>query len=92
MLRENKRMLDKAIRDLDRERMGLQNQEKKLVMEIKKTAKQGQMVYIEGLGLGGILHILKKALSTLVMTPWLRMRVMRVQQCSRGTKRTRSFS
>ena len=44
MLRENKRMLDKAIRDLDRERMGLQNQEKKLVAEIKKTAKQGQMV------------------------------------------------
>ena len=38
-------MLDKAIRDLDRERMGLQNQEKKLVAEIKKTAKQGQMVF-----------------------------------------------
>lgn len=37
-------MLDKAIRDLDRERMGLQTQEKKLVAEIKKTAKQGQMV------------------------------------------------
>ena len=37
-------MLDKAIRDLDRERMGLQNQEKKLVVEIKKAAKQGQMV------------------------------------------------
>lgn len=45
LLRENKRMLDKAIRDLDRERMGLQNQEKKLVAEIKKTAKQGQMVF-----------------------------------------------
>lgn len=43
LLRENKRMLDKAIRELDRERMGLQNQEKKLVQEIKKTAKQGQM-------------------------------------------------
>ena len=44
LLRENKRMLDKAIRELDRERMGLQNQEKKLVGEIKKMAKQGQMV------------------------------------------------
>ncbi|GMH42688.1 hypothetical protein BSKO_10607 [Bryopsis sp. KO-2023] len=43
MLRENKRMLDKAIRELDRERQGLQNQEKKLIAEIKKTAKQGQM-------------------------------------------------
>ena len=44
LLRENKRTLDKAIRELDRERMGLQNQEKKLITEIKKMAKQGQMV------------------------------------------------
>lgn len=44
LLRENKRMLDKAIRELDRERMGLQTQEKKLIMEIKKMAKEGQMV------------------------------------------------
>ena len=36
-------MLDKAIRDVDRERMALQNQEKKLVTEIKKLAKQNQM-------------------------------------------------
>ncbi|DBB14558.1 hypothetical protein WJX82_007425 [Trebouxia sp. C0006] len=43
LLRENKRMLDKAIRELDRERMALQNQEKKVIAEIKKTAKQGQM-------------------------------------------------
>jgi hypothetical protein len=44
LLRENKRMLDKAIRELDRERMALQTQEKKLINEIKKTAKEGQMV------------------------------------------------
>ena len=37
-------MLDKAIRELDRERMALQNQEKKTILEIKKTAKAGQMV------------------------------------------------
>ncbi|GIL64669.1 hypothetical protein Vafri_18561 [Volvox africanus] len=43
MLRENKRQLDKAIRELDRERMALQQQEKKTVMEIKKMAKEGQM-------------------------------------------------
>ncbi|KDD71816.1 Snf7-like protein, partial [Helicosporidium sp. ATCC 50920] len=43
LLRENKRMLDKAIRELDRERTGLQSQEKKLIMEIKKMAKEGQM-------------------------------------------------
>ena len=43
LLRENKRQLDRAIRDLDRERMGLQSQEKKLVAEIKRAAKDGQM-------------------------------------------------
>lgn len=43
LLRENKRQLDRAIRDLDRERMGLQSQEKKLVAEIKKASKDGQM-------------------------------------------------
>lgn len=37
-------MLDKAIRELDRERMGLQTQEKKVIAEIKKMAKEGQMV------------------------------------------------
>ncbi|MBA0756878.1 hypothetical protein Gotri_020019 [Gossypium trilobum] len=36
-------MLDKSIREIERERQGLQNQEKKLIAEIKKTAKQGQM-------------------------------------------------
>lgn len=44
LLRENKRMLDKSIREIERERQGLQAQEKKLIMEIKKSAKQGQMV------------------------------------------------
>lgn len=44
VLRENKRMLDRAIRDIERERQQLQAQEKKLILEIKKTAKQGQMV------------------------------------------------
>ncbi|KAG2444035.1 hypothetical protein HYH02_009233 [Chlamydomonas schloesseri] len=43
MLRENKRQLDKAIRELDRERMSLQQQEKKTIAEIKKMAKEGQM-------------------------------------------------
>lgn len=44
LLRENKRALDKSIREIERERQNLQNQEKKLIAEIKKTAKQGQMV------------------------------------------------
>lgn len=37
-------MLDKSIREIERERQGLQAQEKKLIVEIKKSAKQGQMV------------------------------------------------
>lgn len=36
--------MDKSIREIERERQGLQNQEKKLIVEIKKSAKQGQMV------------------------------------------------
>ena len=44
LVRENKRMLEKSIRDIERERQGLQNQERKLINEIKKVAKQGQMV------------------------------------------------
>ncbi|KAF0896918.1 hypothetical protein E2562_030768 [Oryza meyeriana var. granulata] len=43
LLRENKRMLDKSIREIERERQGLQAQEKKLITDIKKVAKQGQM-------------------------------------------------
>ncbi len=44
LLREHKRMLDKSIRELDREVMGLHTQEKKLIVDIKKAAKEGQMV------------------------------------------------
>ncbi|XP_047322512.1 vacuolar protein sorting-associated protein 2 homolog 1-like [Impatiens glandulifera] len=43
LLRENKRMLDKSIREIERERQGLQTQEKRVIAEIKKSAKQGQM-------------------------------------------------
>jgi len=43
MLRKNKRALDKAVRDLDRERMHMEQQEKKTIADIKKMAKEGQM-------------------------------------------------
>ncbi len=46
MLRQNQRALNKAMRDLDRERTQLENQEKKVIMDIKKMAKMGQMVKI----------------------------------------------
>lgn len=44
MLRDNQRALNKAMRDLDRERMHLETQEKKVIADIKKMAKMGQMV------------------------------------------------
>jgi charged multivesicular body protein 2A len=46
MLRQNQRALNKAMRDLDRERTQLENQEKKVIMDIKKMAKMGQMVMV----------------------------------------------
>ena len=44
MLKENKKLIRKATRELERERMGLERQEKELIAKIKKSAKEGQMV------------------------------------------------
>jgi charged multivesicular body protein 2A len=43
-LREHQRTINRAVRELEREKNKLQQQEKKLVLDIKRTAKQGQMV------------------------------------------------
>jgi charged multivesicular body protein 2A len=43
-LRAHQRALNKAQRELDRERARLEAQEKRLIADIKKTAKAGQMV------------------------------------------------
>jgi charged multivesicular body protein 2A len=43
VLRENKRMINRAVRELDREKASLERDEKRLVMEIKKAAKENQM-------------------------------------------------
>ncbi|KAJ0016100.1 hypothetical protein NQD34_014390 [Periophthalmus magnuspinnatus] len=43
MLRQNQRALNKAMRELDREKAKLEQQEKKIIADIKKMAKQGQM-------------------------------------------------
>ncbi|XP_055327984.1 charged multivesicular body protein 2a-like [Paramacrobiotus metropolitanus] len=43
MMRENQRTLNKAMRDLDRERARMEQQEKKIIMDIKKMAKDNQM-------------------------------------------------
>ena len=44
MLKQNQRALNRAMRDLDKERQKLEQQEKKIIADIKKMAKQGQMV------------------------------------------------
>lgn len=49
LLRKNQRALNKAMRDLDREKMKMEQQEKKIIMDIKKLAKEGQMVGIPAL-------------------------------------------
>ncbi|RZC40435.1 charged multivesicular body protein 2a [Asbolus verrucosus] len=43
LLRKNQRALNKAMRDLDREKMKMEQQEKKVINDIKKLAKEGQM-------------------------------------------------
>lgn len=45
-LRQHQRALAKAQRELDRERTKLEQQEKKLVADIKRSAKAGQLVRI----------------------------------------------
>lgn len=45
-LRQHQRSLTKAQRELDRERAKLEQSEKKLIMDIKKSAKAGQLVSI----------------------------------------------
>ena len=42
-LKKNQRALNKAMRELDRERAKMEQQEKKIIADIKKMAKQGQM-------------------------------------------------
>jgi len=43
LMREQQRLVQRSIREIDRERMALQNNEKKTIIEIKKLAKQGQV-------------------------------------------------
>jgi charged multivesicular body protein 2A len=46
LLKDNKRALDKTSRDLDRERSKLETQEKKLIIDIKKSAKNVNIHFI----------------------------------------------
>lgn len=42
-IKANKRMINRAIRDLERERANLEREEKRLELDIKKLAQKGQM-------------------------------------------------
>eukprot|EP00180_Rhodochaete_pulchella_P001462 Plantae.Rhodophyta-Rhodochaete_pulchella.ctg22754.p1 GENE.Plantae.Rhodophyta-Rhodochaete_pulchella.ctg22754~~Plantae.Rhodophyta-Rhodochaete_pulchella.ctg22754.p1 ORF type:complete len:224 (+),score=59.44 Plantae.Rhodophyta-Rhodochaete_pulchella.ctg22754:217-888(+) len=42
-IRENKRSIDRSCRELDRERVKLEHQEKTIQMQIRKVAREGQM-------------------------------------------------
>lgn len=44
IIRENQRMIKKAIREMEKEITSLKSQEKKLTGDIKKSAKLNQMV------------------------------------------------
>eukprot|EP00116_Pleurobrachia_bachei_P009710 sb/3469972/ len=47
MLKQNQRALNRAIRDLDRERVKLERQEKQIIADIKKMAAQGEMAAVK---------------------------------------------
>jgi charged multivesicular body protein 2A len=47
IVREQKRMVDKSIRELEREKAGLEKQEQKLIQDIKKAAKNEQMKAVQ---------------------------------------------
>ena len=49
-LRQHQRALTKAQRELDRERTKLEQSEKKLIADIKKSAKAGQLVRVVAYG------------------------------------------
>ncbi|XP_003383391.2 PREDICTED: charged multivesicular body protein 2a-like [Amphimedon queenslandica] len=47
IVRQNQRALRKTMREIDRERANLEKQERKVIADIKKTAKTGQMAAVK---------------------------------------------
>ena len=45
IIREQKRMVDRAARALERDRQNLEREEKKLIQDIKKNAKENRLVH-----------------------------------------------
>lgn len=44
IIREQKRMVDRSVRDLTREKQGMERTEQQLINDIRKAAKAGQVV------------------------------------------------
>ena len=49
-IRENKRELSRAVRELERERVKLERQEAKVSADIRKAAKENQIVRVSAVG------------------------------------------
>eukprot|EP00802_Teleaulax_amphioxeia_P024596 Tamp_25315.p1 GENE.Tamp_25315~~Tamp_25315.p1 ORF type:complete len:295 (+),score=83.33 Tamp_25315:100-885(+) len=47
LMKEYKRNIDRSVREIEREKTKLQQQEKKIIVEIKKMAKDGQMAVVK---------------------------------------------
>lgn len=58
VMRENKRMITRAVRELDREKLALEREEKRLTLDIKKAAKEGQMGSVKIMAKVCTLHVL----------------------------------
>jgi hypothetical protein len=68
-LRQHQRSLQKAQRELDREKGKLEAQEKKTMMDIKKNAKAGQMVCPVGSRPGAYLRQRLRKIWRVITTP-----------------------
>ena len=80
VLRENKRMINRAVRELDREKAALEREEKRLQIEIKKAAKENQM---------GAVKIMAKVCSPLNELLWDGFGVRRCGVDSAGIRMVR---
>ena len=68
MLRKNQRALNKAMRELDRERAKMEQQEKKIIADIKKMAKQGQMDAVKIMAKASFFaYIIQKIVTPLIL-------------------------
>lgn len=84
MLKQHQRSLNKAVRELDRERTKLEQQEKTIIVDMKKTAKAGQInaVKVMAKDLVRTRNYIKKfyAMRTQLQAVGLRIQTMRSNQ------------